>query len=368
MVSNAGAITVGHEYIRFHPTGELRDVEELGELVVSLPGEQRLIRLRELADIRRGYQEIPNNVYLHDARQAIALGVSFTSGSNVVNVGETIQRRLQELEYQRPWGIETEVICDQPAQVVASIDAFLVSLAQAGLIVIVVLMLFMGLRTGLLVSIVLLVTIVGSFIFISLKGIELQRISLGALIIALGMLVDNAIVVVEGILIGLQRGLSKVDAAVAIVKQTRWPLLGATLISIIAFAPIGLSQDATGEIAGSLFWVLLISLFLSWFTALSVTPFLAELMLKAPQGSDPGQPPEDPYQGVFFTAFRKILDLALRFRWLTIVLMLSLLLLAVKGFGLVKNEFFPPMNSPMFVVDCCQPQGSDIGSTLDEVD
>ena len=369
VVSNAGGIHFGEEYIRFHPTGEFNSVEELGSLVISLPGEQRLLHLRDVAEIRRGFQEVPNNVYLQDGREAIALGVSFASGSNVVEVGAAIQQRLAELEYQRPWGIETEVIYDQPGQVIASIDAFLISLAQAVAIVIIVLMIFMGLRTGLLVGIVLLVTIVGSFIFISMKGLDLQRISLGALIIALGMLVDNAIVVVEGILIGMQRGLSKIEAATEIVQQTRWPLLGATLIAIIAFAPIGLSQDATGEIVGSLFWVLLFSLFLSWFTALSITPFLAELMLKVPkvEASDGGSEPKDPYQGLLFGGFKRLLDLAMHFRWVTLALMVLLLFGAVKGFGLVKNEFFPPMNTPMFVADYWLPQGSDIRNTLENV-
>jgi multidrug efflux pump subunit AcrB len=273
-------------------------------------------------------------------------------------VGEAIQARLQELEYQRPWGLEAAVFYNQPAQVVEALDSFLLSLAQAVAIVVAVLMVFMGLRTGILVGIVLLVTIMGSFIFISMKGLDLQRISLGALVVALGMLVDNAIVVVEGILIGMQRGRSKMQAADDIVRQTRWPLLGAPLIAIIAFAPIGLSEDATGEIAGSLFWVLLFSLFLSWFTAITITPFLAGLMLKMPAGEE-----REPYQGALFTGFRWLLDGAMRFRWVTIALLIALLFIAIKSFSLVKNEFFPPMNTPMFTIDYWLPQGTDIRNT-----
>jgi len=129
-VSNAGGLMMGSEFIRFHPTGEFDDVEELGDLIVSLPGEKQLIHLRDVATIRRGYQEIPNNIYLQDGRKAIALGVSFASGSNVVEVGGAIEGRLRELEYERPWGLETVIFYNQPAQVVEAIDAFLISLAQ----------------------------------------------------------------------------------------------------------------------------------------------------------------------------------------------------------------------------------------------
>ncbi|MBW2272560.1 MAG: efflux RND transporter permease subunit [Deltaproteobacteria bacterium] len=363
-VSNAGGLMMGSEYIRFHPTGEFDDVEELGDLIVSLPGETQLIHLRDVATIRRDYQDIPSNVYLQDGREAIALGVSFASGSNVVEVGRAIEERLQELEYERPWGLETAIFYNQPAQVVEAIDAFLISLAQAVAIVIAVLMVFMGLRSALLVGGVLLVTIMGTFVFMNMQGLELQRISLGALVVALGMLVDNAIVVVDGISTGMQRGSSKREAADAIVGQTLWPLLGATVIAIIAFAPIGLSDDATGEIAGSLFWVLLYALFLSWFTAITITPFFAELLLKVPDAGGAKAINEDPYQGLLFSGFKALLDIAMRFRWLTILLMVALLAMAIQGFGLVKNEFFPPMNSPIFTIDLWLPQGTDIRDNL----
>ena len=157
--------------------------------------------------------------------------------------------------------MELHEIYNQPKEVKKSVRSFLFNLIAAVVIVIVVLLFFMGIRSGILIGLILFLTCSGSFIFMANQGLELQRISLGALIIALGMLVDNAIVVTEGVLVGLKRGLSKLEAANAIVKQTMWPLLGATVIAILAFAPIGLSPDATGEFAGSLFWVLMYSLF-----------------------------------------------------------------------------------------------------------
>ncbi|MDW2205057.1 efflux RND transporter permease subunit, partial [Vibrio sp. 1636] len=218
---------------------------------------------------------------------------------------------------------------------------FVISLAEAVAIVIIVLLFTMGLRSGVIIGVVLLLTVFGTFILMNYNNIELHRISLGALIIALGMLVDNAIVVVEGILVGLKKGRTKVQAAVDIVKQTQWPLLGATVIAITAFAPIGLSQDATGEFMGSLFWVLCFSLFLSWVTAITLTPFLADLLLKEEEKDTNGED-EDPYKGWLFVVFGALLKFSLRFRWMTVAAMVALLVGAVIAFGNVKQQFFPP--------------------------
>ena len=235
----------------------------------------------------------------------------------------------------------------------------------AVLIVVVVLLFFMGFRSGILIGVILFLTCSGSFIFMHYQGLELQRISLGALIIALGMLVDNAIVVTEGVLIGLKRGLTRLEAANAIVKQTMWPLLGATMIAILAFAPIGLSPDATGEFAGSLFWVLMYSLFLSWFTAITLTPFFCSLFFKEEiaNAAKSGAEPEDPYKGMLFTAYKILLNVCMRHRVLTALSMVLMLFAAVAGFGLVQQAFFPPSTTPIFLVDLWLPEGTDIRAT-----
>ena len=238
----------------------------------------------------------------------------------------------------------------------------MVNLVECVAIVIVVLLVFMGLRSGLLIGLILLLTVLGTFIFMQQMQIELQRVSLGALIIALGMLVDNAIVITEGILIGMQRRLSISESASAIVKQTKWPLLGATIIAITAFAPIGLSSDATGEFAGSLFWVLLVSLLLSWVTAITLTPFFASLFfkeeLKAKVDEARGEP--ELYRGFIFDWYRGALTAVLRYRFLSYGLMILLLILSVMGFAKVKQVFFPASNTPIFLVDLWQPAGTDI--------
>ncbi|MGO3442557.1 MAG: efflux RND transporter permease subunit [Pseudoalteromonas distincta] len=367
-VSNAGKIRVGDESIRLHPTGEFKDVKELETLLISKPGASELIYLGDVAKVFREYAEVPTNVIRYNSQQALLIGVSFMSGVNVVDVGKHIDDHLASLEYQRPHGIDINSVYNQPQEVQKSVDGFIISLLEAIAIVIVVLLLFMGLKSGILIGGILLLTVLGTFIFMKLFDIDLQRISLGALIIALGMLVDNAIVVTEGILINLKRGQTKLKAAVNIVEQTKWPLLGATVIAVTAFAPIGLSSDASGEFAGSLFWVLFISLLLSWITAITLTPFFANLMFKENEfKNEEGQEDEDPYKGFIFNGYKAILDLALHFRKTTLILMVVLLCTAVVGFGSVKQSFFPASNTPMFYVDYWQEQGSDIRSTLEGV-
>jgi multidrug efflux pump subunit AcrB len=367
-VSNAGKIRVGDESIRLHPTGEFKDVKELETLLISKSGANELIYLGDVAKVYREYAEVPNNIIRYNSQQALLIGVSFMSGVNVVDVGKNIDEHLASLEYQRPHGIHINSVYNQPQEVQKSVDGFIISLLEAIAIVIVVLLLFMGLKSGILIGGILLLTVLGTFIFMKLFAIDLQRISLGALIIALGMLVDNAIVVTEGILINLKRGQTKLKAAVNIVEQTKWPLLGATVIAVTAFAPIGLSSDASGEFVGSLFWVLFISLLLSWITAITLTPFFANLMFKENEfKNEEGQEDEDPYKGFIFNGYKAILDLALHFRKTTLILMVVLLCTAVVGFGSVKQSFFPASNTPMFYVDYWQEQGSDIRSTLEGV-
>tara|TARA_Y100000782_G_scaffold115310_1_gene156829 strand:+ start:3302 stop:6373 length:3072 start_codon:yes stop_codon:yes gene_type:complete len=365
-VSNAGKVRVGDESIRLHPTGEFKDVKELESLLISKPGENELIYLGDVATVFREYAEVPTNIIRYNQQQALLVGVSFSSGVNVVDVGMNIDEHLASLEYQRPHGMEINSVYNQPAEVEKSVSGFIISLLEAVAIVIVVLLLFMGFKSGVLIGVILLLTVLGTFIFMKLFAIDLQRISLGALIIALGMLVDNAIVVTEGILINLKRGQTKLQAATNIVNQTKWPLLGATVIAITAFAPIGLSSDASGEFAGSLFWVLFISLLLSWITAITLTPFFADLMFKQAKEKEPHHD-EDPYQGVIFNVYKNVLHTSMRYRKTTLLVMVVMLVSAVFGFKFIKQSFFPASNTPMFYVDYWQTQGTDIRSTIDGV-
>ena len=273
--------------------------------------------LRDLAEIKRGYVDPASKVLRFNGRPAVGLGISTKLGGNVVTMGESLKEKFRALQAETPIGIEFGPIAVQSDAVTTSISGFVVSLIQAIVIVIAVLIFAMGLRSSLIIGAILLLTVLGTFIVMDAKSIMLERISLGALIIALGMLVDNAIVVVEGIIINSQKGMTKTEAASSIVQQTMWPLFGATVVAVLAFAAIGASQDSTGEYCRSLFQVILISLMLSWVLAITVTPLFGVMFLKTPPARKEGEEEKDPYGGGLFRIYRGMLATCIRGRWVT---------------------------------------------------
>ncbi|WP_316369079.1 efflux RND transporter permease subunit [Candidatus Thiodiazotropha sp. CDECU1] len=363
VVVTAGNASVGNEYLRIEPTGEFNSVKAIGDVLIG-SDEKKLVYLKDIAEITRAYEEVPSQMYYVNGKPALTLGISMQAGENVVAVGESLRQRVMELIPTIPLGMDLIEIYNQPAEVDKSVSGFIVSVGQAVVIVIIVLLLFMGLRVGFIIGAVLLITVAGTLFIMHLEGIELQRISLGALVIALGMLVDNAIVVAEGMLVRLQAGMQAVDAARETVGKTIWALLGGTVIGILAFSAIGLSPDSTGEFTNSLFWVILYSLLLSWITAITTTPLLCALLIKP--GQPGGDSPKDPYGGAIFTLFRSIVDRAIRLRWITVAIVISLFILAVIGFGSVKQAFFPESNTPLFFVDIWEIEGTDIRKTRED--
>jgi multidrug efflux pump subunit AcrB len=359
VVADAGHVQVGPEYIAIVPTGEVRTVEQFGSILVSKGLEQQVF-LRDVADVTRGYVEPPANLLRFDGRSAIGLGVSTVSGGNVVEMGRALSARAREIQSEFPLGIDVGVVSLQSEAVSQAIRGFTSSLAQAVVIVIVVLLFFMGIRSGILIGFVLLLTIVGSFIFLDPWGVALERISLGALIIALGMLVDNAIVIVDGVLVRQQRGMDTREAAIEVVRQSAVPLLGATVIAILAFAAIGTSNDSTGEFCRSLYQVVLVSLTFSWVTAVTVTPLLCVMFLPPPAA---GTGQADPYDTAFYRAYTGFLRGCIRRRGATLGLVLVVFATALWGFGFVKQSFFPPSTRTQFMVDVWLPQGTYIDDT-----
>jgi len=366
IVSDSGRINVGESFVAVAPTGTFTTVREFEDLLLSGVSEagKGQIYLRDVADVRRGYVEPPRQVLRYDGHPAIGLGISTTSGGNVVTMGAAVEKRARELAARTPLGIEFGIISLQSDAVTTAIDGFLVSLAEAVAIVVAVLLLFMGLRSGLIIGFVLGLTICGTFIFMGPWDVALERISLGALIIALGMLVDNAIVVVDGVLVRTKRGEDAADAAKAVVAQTSMPLLGATAVAIMAFGAIGLSEDSTGEFCRSLFRVVFISLGLSWVTAVTVTPLLCVMFLK-PEKPKPGEEQVDPYAGAMYTAYRKFLGLAIRFRFVSTAVVLAMFAVSLWGFQYVDKTFFPNSTRPQFMIDFWLPQGTYIDETME---
>jgi multidrug efflux pump subunit AcrB len=361
-VLDAGRVTVNGQMMYLRPGGLEMEIDP----VIHGRDSGQLIRLSDVAAIHRGYEEIPSHLLRMNSEPAIALGISFATGVNVVEVGQRIQARLAQLQQFRPAGISVDNLYNQPNEVEQAVEGFLVNLGAAVIIVVGALLVTMGWRSGLIVGVTLLLTVLGTFILMKIGGWELHRLSLGALIIALGMLVDNAIVVVEGAMVGVIRGVSKRQACLAIVNQTRWPLLAATLIAILAFTPFGLSDSDSGQIMKAMFWVLTYSLFLSWILAVSLTPFLVDLLMRDADAS--ASAGRDPYQGLMYRVYRQLLDTALQHRKSVIIIMVSLLALSLYGMGHVKKAFFTASNTPMFYMDAWLPYGTDIRTTLATVE
>ena len=370
VVTDAGKVLVGDEYLRIQPTGEFQSVSLIGDVLIS-SSDKTLIYLKDIAQIRREYKEVPDLLIYYEGKPALTLGISMQSGVNVVAVGEQISKRMHEISSLIPLGMKLDVIYNQPAEVQNSVSGFMINVAAAIVIVIVVLLLFMGVTAGLIIGAVLLITVAGTVLIMELYGIELQRISLGALIIALGMLVDNAIVIAEGMMVRIQSGMNAVKAAKEVVGKNSIALLGGTIIGILAFSAIGLSQDSTGEFSRTLFYVILISLLLSWVTAVSTTPLFCSLFIKSKKaigssGEDESKDTQDAYSGFVFVLYRNFLKKALQFRGLTIAVIVGLFAIALYGFGFVRGGFFPDSNTPMFFVEVWEIEGTDIHKTRDD--
>jgi len=357
LVRDAGHVRAGAEYLVIEPTGTTTSVEDLGETLLTDSGET-LIYLRDVAQVYRAYEDPPRQLLRFNGLPAVGIGISTVSGGNVVIMGDAIKDKLNELRPDLPLGMELGIINMQSDDVQEAIQGFVSNVAAAVAIVVVVLLIVMGVRSGLIMGGVLFLTICATLVGMYAGGLTLERVSLGALIIALGMLVDNAIVVVDGMLVRLQRGMDRLEAAADVVRCTAWPLLGATIIAILAFAPIGFSPDITGEYCRSLFAVLLISLTASWLLAITVTPLLGHRFLK--QGSATATPPHD---GPFLRNYRALLERCLRHRPAIISLMTILLLTAIGGLWVVNHSFFPPSTRTQFKVDLWLPSGTHIGET-----
>ncbi len=353
LVAPAGSVETGSSRTTIRLDAGVPDIDAIGEIYINNPEGGQAFRIKDIATISSGLKEPSGKRLYRDGKPAIGLGISNTQGGNVVTMGEAVKARIAELEGDRPIGIELFAISDQATSVKTSVGDFVLNVVFALVIVIATLLIFMGLRSGILMGGILLVTVAGTLIGMWTYGLDMQRVSLGALIIALGMLVDNAIVVVEGTLVRTQKGEATADAVTAVVKQTKWPLLGGTIVGFLAFSAIGFSPDNTGEYAGSLFWTITIALLVSWLVAVWLTPYFCTLLLKpqVPTGAEK-------QEHAILRGYRNLLGLALRLRWITVALIVALFLSSVVAFNFVKQGFFPASTRAQFVVDYNLPEGS----------
>jgi multidrug efflux pump subunit AcrB len=382
LVVDAGHVDVGEDRIRVAPTGAFTTPEDIGDLALrptlldslqnaTLSGTfgraEELIRIRDIGSIRSGYRDPPSQIMRFNGEMAIAIAISGVPGSNIVEVGSRVDQRRRELEALLPVGIEMHKVAWQSDEVSRAVNSFLISFLQAVLIVLVVLTLFMGWRMALIIGTALILTILGTFMVMALGRIDLDRMSLGALVIALGMMVDNAIVVADGYMVRKKRGMESKQAAVESASQPAWPLLGATVIAVMAFFPIFNSTEGVGEYCRSLFLVVAIALLISWVVSMLVTPLQCMAMMKEPKkkkGGDEG----DEYSGKLFVFFGRVLEGAIRRRWATLVVLAALLVAGFVGFGNVKQLFFPDSTRPQFWIDYWAPEGTRIQQTAEDME
>ncbi|MDO6762134.1 efflux RND transporter permease subunit [Agarivorans sp. 1_MG-2023] len=362
-VVSSGNVKVGNKRLVIDPSNVVDSVESIQNLLISTDANGKLIYLKDIARVWRGYSEPEEKEYLYNSKPAVAIGISGFLGSNIVKIGSDIDTKIAETKNLRPLGIELHEFYHQGKIVDSSVENFVINVIAALVIVIVTLLIFMGFKSAIVIGAILLLTIFATLATMNFVDIPMHRISLGALIIALGMMVDNAIVVTEGILVGVLNGIKKLDIAKQIVRRSVWPLLGGTLVGIIAFAPIGFAPGSTAEYTGHLFWVILISLMYSWLFAITLTPLFCFWLFKESSDDKVSQ-----QTGSRFSAlYKKLLYATLQRRFIVVAGIVTLFCASVWGFQFVKPGFFPASTTPMFVVDYWLPQGTDITKTKKDI-
>jgi multidrug efflux pump subunit AcrB len=365
-VVDAGGIDLLDSRIRFEVTGDFGSPEEIGELLIrgrtlGSQDEGRLIRVRDVATVERGYMTPATSEMRFDGLPSIGIAVSNASGVNIVNLGRAIDERLAQINTELPVGIEINRISWQSDVVDSAVQDFMISLAMAVGIVLVTLWIVMGFRPALIVGLSgMLMVIVATFLVMTLIQEDLHRMSLGALIVAMGLMLDNALVVVDGAMIRMERGMDRVKAAIEAASAPSMPLLGATVVGVMAFYPIAASTESAGEYTQALFTIAGVSLLISWLFAITVTPLMCAAMLPGPKAGR-----KDPYSGAFYTFCRRMIALSLRARWLVLILFIAGLGGSLASFRFVDQMFFPASDRAQFMVDIWLPEGTGIETTSD---
>lgn len=358
-IAAAGNIEINDRYIRVSGNDAFKNLEEIKNTIVQVGDEQ--FRLKDVVEIKKSFLEPARGLMKRNTQNAIGLAVSTTKGGNVLTLAENLNAQLDIIRPNLPLGVEISSIYNEAKEVENANDGFIVNLITSVAIVVVVLLLFMGWQSGLLIGSGLIFSILGTLIVMNSMDISLHRTSLAAIIIAMGMLVDNAIVVTDGALVSLQKGMNRRKAIVNISSSTSLPLLGATLIAILAFLPVFLAPNNAGEICRDLFLVLAISLTLSWFFAMTQTALTNERFLKAPKEI------KDPYESKFYQIFKGFLIKVLRLRWLSLATVILFLGISLFAFSNLKQAFFMAMEKSYFVVDYWLPEGSSVKSVEDDL-
>ncbi|MEJ1355686.1 MAG: efflux RND transporter permease subunit [Candidatus Sedimenticola sp. (ex Thyasira tokunagai)] len=363
---SGGRFRVDEREFLIEPSGNINSVEQLHDIEIPIPGSELAIPLQDLVKIRRAYVDPPEKPAYFNGRQAIVLSVSILEGTDAVEFGERLKTRVAEAEQSLPIGYVLEFATFQPALIDKAVFGAISNLMQTVIIVLAVVMLFLGLRTGLVVgAFVPLVMLIGLAIM-AMLGVELQRISIASMILALGLLVDNGIVVAEDIRSRLERGEERREAVISAGRSLAVPLLTSTLTTVLAFMPLMLSIGGSGEYTGSLSVVVTILLLTSWFLSLTATTTVSYHFLKVKPKAD-NQTKNDPYNGWLFRAYRSFLHWVLHNRGITLALVIIALLTSLWGMQFVVKEFFPPSDRNQYLIYLDLPAGSDVRETSEAI-
>ncbi|MBD3896040.1 efflux RND transporter permease subunit [Halomonas sp. ML-15] len=374
IVLPGGAIRSGSERLVLEPTGNFETLEDIRRALVPLP-EGELVPLGSLVEVSHGYADPPMTRYHASGVQGLALGVAMRQGGNITELGDQVRQRLAEIEAELPLGLDIEELAFQPDRVDDRINEFLINLLQAVALVCVVMLLFLGLRTGLIVASLVPAAILSCMAFMGLFDIGLDQVSLGALIIALGMLVDNAIVMVESIQVSTREGKSVREAALESAAQLRFPLLTASLTTSAAFLPQFLAVSDVGEYTRSLFQVVTITLLSSWLLSLTMIPLLCVALLKpkrnkadAKQQETSEEPPQGRLARAVYPRYRRGLLALLRHPVLTLAVVLGLFAMTLLGYGYLPKIFFPQAERTLITVELRLPYSAPIERTREAVE
>jgi multidrug efflux pump len=355
ILSSGGDIVSGRERIALEPTGNFESVEDLRRTVILLPGGS-LVYLQDIVDVYRGYKDPPRSVSRVNGEPTLAFAISMREGGDILKLGDRLDVLMPELIARYPWGIKIDKVWFQADLVDNVVKAFSSSLLQAIAIVILIMIAFLGLRTGLVVGSLIPTTIVASFYAMQVFDITINRISLTALIIALGLLVDNAIVVVESILVRRENGQDAVTAAIESGKELKNPLLISSLTTAAAFMPIAMAKSDVGEYTSGIFYVVSIALLSSWLLAMTFVPMLTTVALKVTATKKK----DEAFAGRGYEFYRKLLKLSLRCQYRFLAVVVLMFFVAVVGMGLVRQEFIAPSEDPVFSAKLELPLGTSI--------
>ncbi|RUM20588.1 efflux RND transporter permease subunit [Rhizobium vallis] len=354
-VTQSGFVDAGPERIALRVSGQFTSEESLRS--INLRINDRFFPLSDVATIKRGYVDPPSSLFRYDGQPAIGLAIGMKQGANLLEFGEALDARMKQVVADLPIGVDVHRVSDQPAVVDEAVSGFTRALFEAIVIVLVISFISLGLRAGMVVAISIPLVLAITFVVMEYSGISLQRISLGALIIALGLLVDDAMIAVEMMVARLEAGDDLRKAATHVYTSTAFPMLTGTLVTVAGFIPVGLNSSAAGEFTFTLFVVIAVSLVVSWIVAVLFTPLLGVTILPKTMKSHHEK------KGRFASVFSWLLTLAMRWRWVTIVLTIGVFTLSVGGMGLVQQQFFPNSDRTELVIDWNLPHNSSIAET-----